>query len=143
MVAGREDAVMAPIKTRPHAGDVDAYLEAVQDPRRRADAEVLRALMEQVTGAVATMWGSSIVGFGSMPSTTTAGADDWFVVGFSARMAALTIYGIHDGDADPLLEELGPHSTGKGCLYVKRLADIDQGVLIQLITTSWSARRHA
>jgi hypothetical protein len=91
------------------------------------------------------MWGSSIVGFDSMPSTDTAGTNDWFVVGFSARKAALTIYGIHDGDADPgtLLEELGPHSTGKGCVYVKRLADVDQAVLTQLITKAWSARHHA
>lgn len=91
------------------------------------------------------MWGPSIVGFGSMAYTNTSGTNDWFVVGFSARTAALTIYGIHNGcaDPDPLLGELGPHSTGKGCLYVKRLTDIDQGILTQLITRTWSAQQHA
>ena len=87
------------------------------------------------------MWGPSMVGFGTRAYTNTSGANDWFVVGFSARKAALTIYGVHDGyaDPDPLLDELGPHSTGKGCLYVKRLDDIDQQVLTQLITKAWSA----
>jgi hypothetical protein len=133
--------VVASIKTQPHDGDVDAYLEAVADERRRVDARALRVLMEQITGATATMWGPSIVGFGSTPYTNTSGTNDWFVVGFSARKAALTIYGIHNGyaDPDPLLDDLGPHSTGKSCLYVKRLADIDERVLIQLITKAWSA----
>jgi hypothetical protein len=132
---------VASIKTQPHDGDVDAYLEAVGDERRRVDAQALRVLMEQITGATATMWGPSIVGFGSRPYTNTAGTNDWFVVGFSARKAALTIYGIHHGyaDPDPLLDDLGPHSTGKSCLYVKRLEDIDERVLIQLITKAWSA----
>jgi hypothetical protein len=130
---------MALIKTQPHNGDVDAYLEAVADERRRVDAQALRMLMEEVTGATATMWGPSIVGFGSMPYTNTSGTNDWFVVGFSARKAALTMYGIHNvyADPDPLLDELGPHSTGKSCLYVKRLDDIDERVLIQLITKAW------
>jgi hypothetical protein len=97
--------------------------------------------MERVTGATATMWGPSIVGFGAKPYTNTMGTNDWFVVGFSARKAALTIYGVHNGyaAADPLLEQLGPHSTGKSCLYVKRLADIDQHVLTQLIARAWSS----
>jgi len=133
---------VASFKTRPHDGDVDAYLAAVPDERRRVDAQALRVLMEHATGAAPVMWGPSIVGFGSMPYTNTSGTNDWFVVGFSPRKAALTIYGVHDGYAEPepLLQELGPHSTGKGCLYVKRLADIDQQVLTQLITKAWSAR---
>jgi len=136
---------VASFKTRPHDGDVDAYLAAVSDERRRGDAQALCVLMEHATGAPPVMWGPSIVGFGSMPYTNTSGTNDWFVVGFSPRKAALTIYGVHDGYAapDPLLQELGPHSTGKGCLYVKRLADIDQQVLTQLITKAWSARSGA
>jgi len=136
---------VASFKTRPHDGDVDAYLAAVPDERRRVDAQALRVLMENATGAAPIMWGPSIVGFGSMPYTNTSGTNDWFVVGFSPRKAALTIYGVHDADADPdpLLHELGPHSTGKGCLYVKRLADIDLQVLTQLITKAWSARSGA
>jgi hypothetical protein len=134
--------VVASIKTRPHDGDVDAYLEGVPDPRRRTDAQRLRVLMEEVTGAPATMWGPSMVGFGSAPYTNTTGTNDWFVVGFAPRKAALTIYGIHNGYAepDPLLDQLGPHTTGKACVYVKRLDDIDQDVLTQLITKTWAAR---
>jgi hypothetical protein len=136
---------VARIKTQPHGGDVDAYIESVPEGHRRVDAEALRALMEQATGATATMWGPSIVGFGTMPYTNTSGTNDWFVVGFSARKAALTIYGVHDGyaESDPLLKELGPHSTGKGCLYIKRLAAVDRQVLTQLITKVWNAQAAA
>ena len=80
-----------------------------------------------------------IVGFGSQPDTNTTGTHEWFVVGFSPRKAALTIYGIHDGDgpADPLLAALGPHTTGKSCVYVKRLADVDGDVLARLVGQAW------
>ena len=97
---------MATIKTRPNDGNVDTFLESVPEPRRRADARALRALMEQTTGATATMWGSSIVGFGPQPYTNSTGTNDWFVVGFSPRRAATVIYGVHDGSGppDPLLD---------------------------------------
>lgn len=134
---------MATIKTQANDGDVDAFLDAVPDDRRRADARVLRTLMEDVTGAPATMWGPSIVGFGSAPYTSSSGTNDWFVVGFSPRKAALTIYGVHDeyAGADAALGELGPHSTGKGCLYVKRLGDVDEHVLARLIRAAWERPR--
>jgi hypothetical protein len=137
-----EHGVVAPITTRPGDGDVDAYLDAVPDQRRRADAQALRTLMEKTTGAVATMWGPSIVGFGSRPHANASGSTEWFVVGFSARTRALTIYGLVDGDttADPLFDELGAHTTGKGCLYIKRLADVDLATLAHLIATRWAAR---
>ena len=80
-----EHDVVASITTRPHDGDVDAYLDAVPNERRRADARALRVLMEHVTGAPATMWGPSMVGFGSRAYTNTSGPNDWFVVGLSAR----------------------------------------------------------
>jgi hypothetical protein len=130
---------MATLKTQATGGDVTAFLDAVPAAGRRADAHALRALIERVTGSAATMWGPSIVGFGSQPYTNTTGTHDWFAVGFSPRKAAMTIYGIHDGDgpADPLLDELGPHTTGKGCLYVKRLADVDEAVLERLVRDAW------
>jgi hypothetical protein len=86
------------------------------------------------------MWGPSIVGFGSRPYTNTTGTNEWFVVGFAPRKNATTIYGIHDGygPADPLLEKLGPHTTGKGCVYIKRLSDIDETVLERLTRNAWS-----
>lgn len=130
---------MGKIQTRPTDEDVTTFLESVPDERRRADAFAMRALLERVTGDRATMWGPSIVGFGTVSYTNTTGTNEWFVVGFSPRKQALTIYGIHDGYAapDPLLDDLGPHSTGKGCLYVKRLDQVDQQVLEQLVRNAW------
>lgn len=130
---------MAEIKTRPTGVDVTAFLDAVPDERRRAEGHATRALMERVTGAPATMWGPSIVGFGSQPYTNTTGTNEWFVVGFSPRKAALTIYGVYDGygPADPLFEDLGPHTTGKGCLYLKRLDAVDADVLERLVRQAW------
>jgi hypothetical protein len=130
---------MGTIKTRPTGDSVTAFLDGVPDARRRDDAIALRAMIERVTGAEATMWGASIVGFGTQAYTNTTGTNDWFVVGFSPRKQATTIYGIHDGygPRDPLLDRLGPHTTGKGCLYVKRLADVDAAVLEQLVRNAW------
>jgi hypothetical protein len=85
------------------------------------------------------MWGPSMVGFGSRPYTNTLGTNEWFVVGFSPRKAALTIYGIHNGyeAPDPVLDALGPHTTGKSCVYVKRLDQIDLDVLEHLVRKAW------
>lgn len=134
--------VVARITTRATDADVDEFLDAVPDERRRAEGHELRSLLERVTGEPAVMWGTSMVGFGARPYTNTTGTNDWFVVGFAPRKGALTIYGIHDGyadDPDPLLEALGPVTTGKGCVYVKRLDRVDQGVLEQMIRNAWSA----
>jgi hypothetical protein len=130
---------VAKISTREHDGDVVAFLDSVADDRRRADAHAALALFERVTGTPAKMWGASMVGFGSMPYTNTTGTNDWPVVAFSPRKAALTIYGIHDGygPEDPLLGALGPHTTGKGCVYIKRLDDVDASVLEQLVAGAW------
>jgi hypothetical protein len=134
---------MAEIKTRPTDADVTAFLDAVDNPRRRAEGHAVRGLMERVTGEPAVMWGPTMVGFGSMPYTNTSGTNHWFVVGFSPRKADLTLYGLHDGYGphDPLLDELGPHTTGKSCLYVKRLESIDLGVLERLVRQAWAAHR--
>ena len=131
--------VMSKIKTRPTGEDVTAFLDSVADERRRAEGHAMRSLMERVTGEQATMWGPSMVGFGAQPYTNTIGTNDWFVVGFSPRKAAMTIYGIHDGYAapDPLLDALGPHTTGKSCVYVKRLDQVDKNVLEQLLRNAW------
>lgn len=130
---------MATIKTHRTGNDVNAFLDSVAAERRRAEGHALRSLFERVTGEPAAMWGTSMVGFGSKPSTTTSGTNEWFVVGFSPRKEALTIYGLHNGDdaPDPLLAALGPHTTGKSCVYVKRLDQIDQNVLEQLVRKAW------
>lgn len=132
---------MASLQTRPTDQDVTAFLDAVEHPRRREEGHVLRALMERVTEQPAVMWGSTMVGFGSSPYTNTLGTHEWFNVGFSPRKSALTIYGIHNGyePDNPLLTELGQHTTGKGCVYVKRLNDIDLKVLERLISDAWKA----
>jgi hypothetical protein len=134
--------VVAKIKTRPTDESVTEFLDSVADERRRAEGHELRSLFERVTGERAVMWGPSIVGFGSRPYTNTIGTNDWFVVGFSPRKRALTIYGIHDGYAstpDPLIEALGPSTTGRGCVYVDRLDRIDHRVLEQLVRKAWES----
>ena len=100
---------MATIKTRPTGEDVTAFLDSVPAERRRVEGHALRSLFERVTGEPAAMWGPSMIGFGAKPYTNTLGTNDWFVVGFSPRKAALTIYGIHNGYAapDPLLDGAG------------------------------------
>lgn len=132
------------IATRPTDADVTAFLDAVPDERRRADAHALRDLLEQVTGEKAVMWGAAIVGFGSFPHTNTSGTYDWMVLGFSPRKAALTIYGVYDdyAPADPQFAELGPHTTGKGCLYVKSLDAVDTAVLTRLARGAWERATH-
>ena len=130
---------MAEIKTRPTGADVTAFLESVPDERRRAESFAMRDLMERVTGAPAEMWGPSIVGFGRQEYTNTSGTSDMLVMGFAPRKAALTLYGVYNDDApaEPLFEQLGPHSTGKGCLYLKRLDAVDSAVLERLIRSAW------
>ena len=130
---------MATIKTHPTGEDVTAFLDSVPAERRRAEGHALRSLFERVTGEPAAMWGPSMVGFGSRSYTNTLGTNEWFVVGFSPRKSALTIYGIHNESAapDPLLAKMGPHTTGKSCVYVKRLDQIDVNVLEQLVEKAW------
>ena len=133
---------MAEPKTKPTDVDVTAFLNAVPNERRRAEGHATRALMERITGEPAVMWGPTMVGFGSerYEGKTTSG--DWFVIGFSPRKPALTIYGVYDGygPANPLFEQFGPHTTGKGCLYLKRLDDVDAAVLEQLVREGWGRR---
>ena len=127
-------------KTKPGSADVDEFLDSVVDERRRADAKAARDLIASVTGAEPVMWGSSMVGFGKQRYTTADGKEhDYFAVGLSPRKAALTLYGLtyYDSNTD-LLDKLGPHSTGKGCLYVKNLDALDRGVLTELIKRSWA-----
>jgi hypothetical protein len=130
---------MAELKTKKGDGSVAEFLAAVADPRRRADAEAACALMTEATGAEPAMWGTSIVGFGTYHYRYATGREgDWPAVGLSPRKQALTIYLSAGFDAyEELLGRLGPHSTGKSCLYVKRLADVDQGVLRELVAAGF------
>lgn len=129
---------MAELKTQPHDGDVDAFLDAIEDERRREDARALRRLMADVTDEKAQMWGPSMVGFGRYHYRYATGREgDWFKVGFSPRKQNLSLYIMSGFDGyEDLLEGLGKHSTGKACLYVKRLDDVDTDVLARLVARS-------
>ncbi|MEU9888718.1 DUF1801 domain-containing protein [Sphaerisporangium sp. NPDC051011] len=122
--------------TVPTGAGVGDFLSAVPDERRRADAERLCAILREVTGEPAAMWGSSIVGFGSYRYTYKSGrTGDWPLVSFSPRKQHLVVYlvgGFEERHAS-VLARLGPHKTRKGCLYLKRLDDVDESVLRELV----------
>ena len=129
---------MSDLKTKPNDASVDAYLDSVENPGRREDARRVLALMREITGEPPKMWGSSIVGFGSYHYTYASGREgDWPIVGFAPRKRNLVLY-IMPGFAryDALLAALGKHRTGRSCLYVNKLADIDPAVLEELIRES-------
>ena len=129
---------MAEIKTTANALSVDEFITGVDDPAREADALSLREIMERVTGFPAVMWGTAIIGFGSYRYKGASGrGGDWMIVGFSPRKAALSLYGLHGAyAAGDFADTLGKHTTGKGCIYVKRLSDVDLGVLEKLIAAA-------
>ena len=131
---------MAELKTKQNDGDVTQFLNSVEDEKKRADAHTIRALMEEITQEPAQMWGESIVGFGRYHYTYDSGREgDWFLVGFSPRKRNLTLYiniMAEFKDYDTLLAQLGKHKTGKSCLYINKLKDVDMDVLKQLITRS-------
>jgi hypothetical protein len=132
---------MAENRTRPTAADVGAFLDAIDHDWRRSDARTMVELMRRVTGAEPVLWGPSIVGFGSHHYRYESGREgDVPAVGFSPRAAATTVYLRGDplGYADDLAV-LGPHSLGKGCLYLKRLGDVDLDVLARLVRRSYDA----
>lgn len=129
---------MAELKTKATADSVSAFVKKVPDPQKRADTLAVIALMKEATKKDPVMWGPSIIGFGSYRYEYASGrTGDWPVIGLSPRKQNLTFY-IMPGfdDAAPLLKKLGPHTTGKSCLYIKRLSDIDMTVLKKIVTTS-------
>jgi len=134
---------MAELKTKPSDTSVEEFLQSVPDERKREDSRVLLEMMQAATGAAPRLWGSSTVGFGDRHYAYASGREgDWFVVGFAPRKAALTIYltGYLEQYPD-LLGKLGKHKTGKGCLYINRLGDVNQDVLRELIAASVQVAR--
>ena len=134
-------------KTRATSASVDEFLDAITNDRRRSDAQELVALMAKATGVEATRWGSSIVGFGCHHYVYESGREgDTVAVGFAARAQALVIYGLgssddSEGDAKEF-SELGVFTRAKGCVYIKRLAEVDEAVLERLIKGAYSARHN-
>ncbi len=134
---------MADNKTKPTELSVAAFIDAITDPARRADAKALVKLMQSASGEKPKMWGPSIIGFGSCHYKYESGREgDMPMIGFSPRKAANVLYGMNgSGDSKGLLAKLGKHTTGKGCLYIKKLADVDREVLETMAAKSIAATR--
>jgi hypothetical protein len=133
------------LKTKKNDGDVQAFLDSVEDPRKREDSQALLELMGRITGEEPSLWGPTIIGFGSYHYKYESGREgDWFLTGFSPRKQNLTLY-IMSGFSryDELMARLGKHKTGKSCLYLKRLEDVDPGVLEELVRQSVEHLRKA
>lgn len=125
-------------KTKATEVSVDAFIASVADADQRTDAEKIRALMERLSGEPATMWGPSIIGFGTYHYKYESGREgDMCRIGFSPRKGQTVLYLIDgfEGQSD-LMARLGKHKTGKSCLYIKRLSDIDEAVLEELCVRS-------
>jgi hypothetical protein len=135
MATKRRRAAKSILKTVKTTESVSAFLANVQDPERRRDCRTVAAMMRRATGASPRMWGPSIVGFGDYHYKYETGREaDWFEIGFSPRKGDLTLYVMGGIERHPeLLRQLGKHSTGRSCLYIKRLAEVDLGVLDQVI----------
>jgi len=129
-------------KTKRQNTGVAAFIESIPDNAVRRDCQTLADMMSRITNDPGDMWGTSIAGFGTYRMRYADGHEaEWLSIGFSPRKGKLTIY-VMDGFADKqdLLARLGRHSTGKGCLYVKRLSDIDLNVLEELLREAVQAK---
>ncbi|MGH7026152.1 DUF1801 domain-containing protein [Brevundimonas sp.] len=128
---------MSELKTQPTEVPVEDFLAAVEPARRREEGRILCALMHEITGEAPVMWGPSIVGFGRYANVTANGKSaDWPRMGFSPRKSALTLYLASTPETKAMLARLGPHTTSVACLYIKRLDQVDMGVLRDLCVAS-------
>lgn len=128
----------AELKTKKNKGSVDAFLASITDEQKRKDCSKIIQMMEKATKAKAKMWGAAIIGFGDQHLVYDSGRElDWFMMGFSPRKQNITLYipgTVQKQQA--LLEKLGKHKTGKGCLYINSIADVDSKVLEAIIKAS-------
>jgi hypothetical protein len=126
---------MAEIKTKPTGVAVDQFLDKVGNPQRREDGRKVRAMMERLSGEPAQMWGPSIIGFGTYHYKYDSGHEgEMCRLGFSPRKAELVLYLLTGGaEQEAQLARLGKHTTGKVCLYIKKLSDVDEAVLEEMI----------
>jgi hypothetical protein len=130
---------MADNKTKPTKISVAAFIDSITDQGRRADAKALVKLMQKAAGEKPKMWGPSIIGFGSHHYVYDSGREgDMPVVAFSPRKAATVLYGLSSAEA--LLPKLGKHTRGKGCVYIKKLSDVDQNVLETMVAKAVAGR---
>jgi len=129
----------AEIKTKQTDASVDDFLNRVADEEQRADAKKIVSMMRRITGEEPRMWGAAIIGFGNRVYTSPATGRqvDWMKIGFSPRKGNLSLYVLNGSpDQAKLLEKLGKHKTGKGCLYVKRLSNVDESLLEKVISSA-------
>ena len=130
---------MAELKTKKTDENPRKYIESIEDPEQRDDSLKLLKLFEDVTKSKAKMWGSRIIGFGDFQYQSGKNLNDWFLTGFASRKGQLTIY-LMSGHAPypAIMKRLGKHKTGGGCIYIRKLEDIDTKVLKELVKTSTS-----
>lgn len=127
---------MAELKTRVTRASVEKFLGGIKDETKRQDCYELVKIMKKATRSEPKMWGTSIIGFGDYHYVYESGREgDWFITGFSPRVQNLTLY-MMGGIDSAMLKKLGKYKTGKGCLYINKLADVDLKVLNELIIKS-------
>lgn len=122
-------------KTQRTKASVAGFIAAVEDETRRKDAKAVDKMMRDVTGEKPAMWGPTIVGYGAYQSPT----GQWPRIGFSPRKANLVLYIMDGYEKEPLMKQLGKHKTGRSCLYINKLADVDADVLRRIIANGWKA----
>jgi hypothetical protein len=129
---------MAELKTKPTDNSVRDFIAAIENEDRRRDCQAVLEIMQEATGDRPRIWGSGMVGFGSYHYKYASGREgDWFLTGFAPRKNDLTLYIMPGFDRfETLMKKLGKHKTGKSCLYIKRLSDIDPAVLKELVADS-------
>ena len=129
---------MAENKTKPNKASVAAFIKGIEDKQKRSDVKKVVAMMREATASRARMWGTNIVGFGRYHYKYDSGREgDFMITGFSPRKQALTLYIIPGfTHFESLMSKLGKYKTGKSCLYIRRLSDVDEKVLRQLIVGS-------
>ena len=129
---------MAELKTKKNEASVTKFLDGVKDEKKREDSYIILKLMKQITKVDPKMWGDSMIGFGSYHYKYASGREgDWFVTGFSPRKQSLTLYIMAGISKYPdLLKKLGKFKTGKGCLYINKIEDVDIKILKELIKQS-------
>lgn len=124
---------MAEPKTQRTKASVSAFIAAVEDETRRKDAKAVDKMMREITGERPAMWGPSIIGYGEWKTPS----GPWPRLGFSPRKSNLVLYVMDGYDKEPLMKKLGKHKTGRSCLYINKLADVDEGVLRQIVVNGW------
>lgn len=136
---------MAELKTKKTDASVEDFLNTIKDEQTRQDCLEIAKMMKQATRSEPKMWGSSIIGFGSRRLKYASGRElDWMVTGFSPRKANITLYVLGGSEKqDDLLKKLGKYTTGKGCLYIKKLKDVDTKVLKELVSESVKTTKEA